>query len=43
MVVWPLVTVAVDSDDAVLVLCPALVVSPVLVGLEGAIEVAVLL
>ena len=37
MVVWPLVTVAVDSDDAVFVLCPAVVVSPVLLGLEGAL------
>lgn len=43
MVVWPPVTVTVDSDDAVFVLCLALVESPVLVGWEGALEVAVLL
>ena len=41
VVVCPPVTVPVDLDDSGFVLCPALVVSPVLVVYDGAVEVAV--
>ena len=41
VVVWAPVTVAVNTDDSVLLLCTALVAIPVLVGWEGAIEVVV--
>ena len=41
VVVWPPVIVTVGPDEAVFVLCPVLVVSPVLVGCEGGLEVAV--
>ena len=41
VVVSPPVTVPVDLEDSGFVLCPALVVSPVLVVYDGAVEVAV--